>query len=311
MEDADNKWLDRPLGHEVAAQADKLNAAILEFEQRWRQQARILQQTTVDPSKRSCLQLQRTLEELVRDFHFDANEILKELQLEYQQFSQNDATAGHFELRGDFVERVQNMIQHQQDFANLSRRVLPTSDFQLSNMLHSIVGLTRRIQNRQAAIETELSLARRKEMAEDRKLNTENEQSMLQGLLKSRDRAFAQLLSLQHQLDALLPYIAVHGATTEVVRYDDDAVQRAQARNEELAQKRQIRLEELASLEQAGPPFRIEQSYASAWPTNMFERLGSVGFATGATMGICLVFFTAVTRLLGSAGVRPRRLRST
>ena len=110
----------------VTAEADKLNAALLEFEQRWLQQHRILQQMTVDPRKRDCLQLQRKLEELVRNFYFDANEILKELQLEYQQFSQNDATAGHFELRGDFVERVQNMIQHQQAFANLSRRVLPT-----------------------------------------------------------------------------------------------------------------------------------------------------------------------------------------
>ncbi len=295
---------------EVAAQADKLNAAILEFEQRWRQQHRVLQRTTVDPSKRSCLELQRKLEELVRDFHFDANEILKELQLEYQQFSQNDATAGHFELRGDFVERVRKMIQHQQAFANLSRRVLPTSDFQLSNMLHSIVGLTRRIQNRQAAIETELSLARRKEMAEDRKLKTESEQSMLHGLLKSRDREFAQLLSLQHQLDALLPYIAEHGATTEVVRYDEDAVKRAQARIDELAHKQKVWLGNLASLEQAEPPFRIEQSLASAWPTNTFERLGSVGFATGATMIICLVFFTGVTRLFSSTGVGPPKPRS-
>ncbi len=294
----------------VTAEADKLNAAILEFEQRWQQQHRILQQMTVDPRKRNCLQLQRKLEELVRNFHFDANEILKELQLEYQRFSQNDASAEHFALRGDFVDRVQNMIQHQQAFANLSRRVLPTSDFQMSDMLHSIVGLTRRVQDRQAAIETELSLARRNELAEDRKLTIENEQSTLDGLLKSRDRAFAQLLSLQHQLDALLPYIAEHGATTEVVRYDEEAVKRAQARVDELAQKRKVRLGELASLKQAGPPFRIEQSLASVWPVNLFERLGSVAFATGATMGICLLFFTAVTRLLGSAGGLPRKLHS-
>ena len=133
---------------------------------------------------------------------------------------------------------------------------------------------------------------------------------MLDRLLKNRDRAFAQLLSLQHQLDALLPYIAEHGATTEVVRYDEDDVKRAQAGIDGLVQKRQVRLEELASLEQAGPPFRIEQSYASAWPANMFERLASVGFATGATMGICLVLFTVLTRLLGSAVVSPRKLQS-
>ena len=294
----------------VTTEADKLNAAILEFEQRWQQQHRILQQMTVDPRKRDCLQLQRKLEELVRNFHFDANEILKELQLEYQRFSQNDASAQHFALRGDFVDRAQNMIQHQQAFANLSRRVLPTSDFLMNDLLHSIVGLTRRVQNRQAAIETELSLARRNELAEDRKSKIENEQAMLDGLLKHRDRAFAQLLSLQHQLDALLPYIAEHGATTEVVRYDEDDVKRAQAGIDGLVQKRQVRLEELASLEQAGPPFRIEQSYASAWPANMFERLASVGFATGATMGICLVLFTVLTRLLGSAVVSPRKLQS-
>ncbi len=294
----------------VTAEADKLNAAILEFEQRWQQQHRILQQMTVDPRKRDCLKLQRKLEELVRNFHFDANEILKELQLEYQRFSQNDASAEHFALRGDFVDRAQNMIQHQQAFANLSRRVLPTSDFLMNDLLHSIVGLTRRVQNRQAAIETELSLARRNELAEDRKSKIENEQAMLDGLLKHRDRAFAQLLSLQHQLDALLPYIAEHGATTEVVRYNEDDVKRAQARIDGLVQKRQVRLEELASLEQAGPPFRIEQSYASAWPANMFERLASVGFATGATMGICLLLFTVLTRLLGSAVGPQRKLQS-
>ena len=105
-------------------------------------------------------------------------------------------------------------------------------------------------------------------------------------------------------------YIAEYGATTEVVRHDEDAVKRAQARIDELALKRQARLEELSFLEQAGQPFRIEPSHASAWPTNMFERLGSVGFATAATMGICLIFFTAGTRLPGSAGVRPRKLRS-
>ena len=290
---------------EVTAEANKLSAAILEFQQRWQQQHRNLQRMTVDPRKRNCLQLQRQLEERVRDFHFDTNEFLKELQLKYQNFSQNDASAEHFALRGDFVDRVQSMIQHQQAFANLSRRLLPTSDFRISDMLHSIVGLTRRVQDRQAAIETELSLAKRSELAENRKLAIQNEQATLDGLFKSRDRAFAQLLSLQHQLDALLPYIAEHGATTEVVRYDEEALERAQARVDELEQKRQAQLEQLAALEHAEPPFRIEQSYASAWPTNMFERLGSVGFATGATMGICLLFFTAVTRLLGSAGVRP------
>ncbi len=291
----------------VTAEADKLNTAILEFEQRWLQQHRILQQMTVDPRKRDCLQLQRKLEELVRNFHFDANEILKELQLEYQRFSQNDASAEHFALRGEFVDRVQNMIQHQQAFANLSRRVLTTSDFRLSDMLHSIVGLTRRVQNRQAAIETELSLVRRNEVAEDRKLAIENEQAKLDGLLKNRDRGFAQLLSLQHQLNALLPYIAEYGATTEVVPHNGDAVKRAQARVEELALKRQVRLEELASLEQAGPPFLVEESRASTWPVNLLSRLASVGFATGAAMGLSLVFFTAVTRLFGSAGVRQRK----
>ncbi len=291
----------------VTAEADKLNAAILKFGQLWQQQHRILQQITVDPRKRDCLQLQRKLEELVRNFHFDANEILKELQLQYQRFSQNDASAGHFALRGNFVDRVQNMIQHQQAFANLSRRVLATSDFQLSDMLHSIVGLTRRVQNRQAAIETELSLVRRNEVAEDRKLAIENEQAKLDGLLKNRDRGFAQLLSLQHQLNALLPYIAEYGATTEVVPHNGDAVKRAQARVEELALKRQVRLEELASLEQAGPPFLVEESRASTWPVNLLSRLASVGFATGAAMGLSLVFFTAVTRLFGSAGVRQRK----
>ncbi len=133
---------------------------------------------------------------------------------------------------------------------------------------------------------------------------------MLDGLLKNRDRAFAQLLSLQHQLDALLPYIAEHGATTEVVRYDEEAVKRALARVDQLAQKRQGQLEELAFLEQAGPPFLVEESLASTWPVNLFTRLASVGFATGATMGLSLLFFTGVTRLFGSAGVRQRKLRS-
>ena len=294
----------------VTAETDKLNAAIIEFEQRWQQQQRILQRMTVNPQKRDCLQLQRKLEELVRNFHFDANEILKELQLGYQRFSQTDASAEHFALRGDFVDRVQNMIQHQQAFANLSRRVLTTSDFHVSDMLHSIVGLTRRVQNRQAAIETELSLAKRNELAEDRKLTIENQQSILDGLFIDRDRSFAQLLSLQHQLDALLPYIAEYGATTEVVRDGEDAVKQAQARIDELALQRQVQLEELATLEQARPPFVVEQSLASPWPANLFSRLASVGFATGATMGLCLVFFTAVTRFFGPAGVRQRKLRS-
>ena len=144
-------------------------------------------------------------------------------------------------------------------------------------------------------------------LAEDRKLAIENEQAKLDGLLKNRDRGFAQLLSLQHQLNALLPYIAEYGATTEVVPHNGDAVKRAQARVEELALKRQVRLEELASLEQAGPPFLVEESRASTWPVNLLSRLASVGFATGAAMGLSLVFFTAVTRLFGSAGVRQRK----
>ena len=87
----------------VTSETDRLNAAIIEFEQRWQQQQRILQRMTVNPRKRDCLQLQRKLAELVRNFHFDANEILKELQLEYQRFSQNDASAEHFALQQQAV----------------------------------------------------------------------------------------------------------------------------------------------------------------------------------------------------------------
>ncbi len=295
---------------DVGAQADKLHQLILDFEKRWQEHGQNLRQMTIDPRRKDCLEIQRKVEDLVKNFNFDTNEVLKDLQLEYQEFSQSMSNpAEHFKLRNGLVNEIKNLVQQQKAFANFASRVLPTSDLQLNDILHSVIGLTRRVRDRRAVLEAELSLANREEMTKELAEKITQQHSKLNRLLKERDQMFAKILSLQDQREALIPYIEEYGATTTVIRYDQKHVDESSARIEQLNQAKARLGDHLVSLEGSANSLGIQKSFASDWPVNTLEQLSSIGFGTivATALGYLLVWSLARTYQLVIGGARQEQ----
>lgn len=293
---------------EINEPAENLNQVILEFQKRWHRHGKDLRQLTIDPRREGCLGIQRVVEDLVRNFKFDTNEALKDLQLKYQELCQGASNpAENFQLRSGLVDKIKHLVHQQKLFSDTARRTLPTSDLKLSDILHSVTGLTRRVQNRQAAIEAELSLALRVQMSHELAEHLTQQRAKLEQLQQKRDEVLATFLSLQDQREELMPYIKEHGATTTVIRYDQQYVDTLRARADQLESEKRSISAELNRLESSAGPLRLRESVAERWPVNAVERVSYVAFGTIAVTTLVYLLARLLSRSSTLMRNRSRR----
>ena len=181
-------------------------------------------------------------------------------------------------LSGQQVEA--DLVEQQHAFSNFARRVLPTSDLRLNDILHSVVGLTRRVQDRRAAIDADLSMTIREKLAGDLTARIARQEKEVGRLDGERDRSFARVLELQAQRESLVPYLEEHGATTTVIRHELKEIHAQRGHIDKLVSERALLQEQMARLGASAASLRIRGSHANAWPENGFERLSTVGFGT-------------------------------
>ena len=294
---------------EINEPAEQLNQVILGFQKRWHRHGKDLRQLTIDPRREGCLGIQRVVEDLVKNFNFDTNETLKDLQLRYQELCQGARNpAENFQLRSGLVDKIKHLVRQQQLFSDTTSRALPTSDLKLSDILHSVTGLTRRVQNRQAAIEAELSLALRKQMSQELAEQLTQQRAKLEQLQQERDEVLATFMMLHNHREQLMPYIKEHGATETVIRYDHKYVNGLLARADQLESEKRSISAELQHLESSAGPLQLRDSATEPWPVNAIERVSYVAFGTIAVTSLVYLLARLLTR--SSALVRNRSRRT-
>ena len=65
-----------------------------------------------------------------------------------------------------------------------------------------------------------------------------------------------------------------------MISYDQEFIDKLNARIEQLQHKHTKLQDDLAQLENTADALRIEAALASNWPVNLFERLATIGFGS-------------------------------
>lgn len=285
----------------LSAKAADLGQLVREFQKRWKQHGEDLQGLTIDPQDKTCLEMQRSVEDLVKNFIFDANGTMEELQPLYQKLSGGlGESAEHFKLRNALVAELKLVSQQQSAFAEFAKRLMPDKDFQLSAILHTVVGLTRRAADRQTAIETELAIGKRRELEGEMTTRLQAAQTKLDDLRGQREVVLSTILALQDQLGGVAPRLEEHGATVAVVPYTQARVEDSSARLEQVQIERQRVQERISTLRGSCGALKTQGCSAALWPVDAWATLFSAGFGGIGTAALSYL-------LLGRWPVAKRR----
>ncbi len=268
---------------QFSIRVDPIQQVSSEFRKHWNHAGDSLKVLSVDPRRRDCLLIQQRLEGLLKGFDLQTQESLQGLQQEYQRFFSGLADpAQHFDVRNHLAKRISTVVQERLAFTGAVRPLLPTENFELDAVLHSVVGLTRRVEDRQKVIEAELAQTAREELRNDLAEEVALQEQKVRDLGNRREALFGEVLNLQDQLNGLLPYLAEHGATTEVIRYTPDQVEGVLARIGSLEQSRGRTEQHIEQLLSRAEPLQVTTAQAAAWPVFTINNIWEVGLGMAA-----------------------------
>lgn len=276
---------------ELIAKSHGLMQCISDFGRQWHLHLDALRRLDNASQGRDCLDLQRSLEELIKRFNYEANLLQKEILQLYKKMGRElEGRAEFFQLRNGLARENALLVKHQLALADFLQRFLSQGDFKLEATVHSAVGLTRRVRDRAAAIEEKLSRARHAELVAQSAQRIKQVEQQVAALNTKREDLVQEMLRLHDAVGDLVPTLEVHSATAVQVQYESiNAQELTEHLNRQSAQKQQLR-GRLDLLEAAEGGLTLGPVALQAWPVNAVDRLSQVGFGGLSAVIIAYLF---------------------
>ena len=294
-----------PLVTQIQTAAQLVN----DFRKHWDQQQQNLQHNEVDPQRRHTLSTQRQIDTLIKDFHDALSRQMDEVQTEYHRFRQSlTDQAQYFQLLNGLVREIRQVVRAQANFVNASTQILPSGDFHLDALIHSVEGLTHRVKVRTLEIRNRLSIELREERRKELQEKIESQQKEIAALKLQREETIDHVLALQDELNQLLPYIETFGATQTVIRYSRqqvDTLQQQTVHTEQTIEDTKTALEDLIKKRD---PLSQPELQVSNWPVNSAARLSQIGL--GGVASSVLVYLLLLGANYFVSTIRTPRISS-